>query len=218
MLRRFLVAGLAALVLWSSTASDAFARGRSGGGGGGGGGRGWSGGGRGWSGGGWNGDHHNNNWNWGSFAAGAVLGSGLGYGWGGYGGYGSSYPYYGYSSYYYPDSSYSYPSNYYSTPAYSAPDYGYATTTAPSAPMNNNMAILNIHVPASARIFFDSTEMTQAQSGEMRQFQTPPLARGSDYQYQLRAQWTVNGQLVDRVRTVTVHAGDVVNVDFMTGS
>ena len=170
-------------------------------------------------------NHNNNNFNWGSFAAGAAVGAGVSRFGGGYGGYyGSGYygsRYYGSPGYYSTPSYYTTPSYYSAAPAtVIVPETSYTTvTTASPAPMpvNDNSALLNIRVPDGARVFFGNSEAS-GQGGSTRQFRSPPLQPGNDYQYELRAQWMQNGQVVDRARVVTVHAGDVVNVDFFAGN
>ena len=77
-----------------------------------------------------------------------------------------------------------------------------------------NAAMINMRVPADAKVFFGDAEGSNAQSGTVRHFVSPPLDPGSNYQYQLRAQWMENGQMVTRSRTVDVHANQTVNVDF----
>jgi uncharacterized protein (TIGR03000 family) len=118
----------------------------------------------------------------------------------------------------------------YSPPAYSQPVYSPpATTSAPPSTAgsmntgfvsaeasNEDSALLNIRMPADAQLFFGSTAATN-QSGSLRRFRSPPLDSASTYQYELRARWMQNGQRVERTRIVTIHANDVVNVDFTHG-
>jgi len=151
------------------------------------------------------------------------FGSGLGIGYGrGYGGYGYGLGNYGYGGY---GSSYGYPSYYYSSPTYySAPatvvvpstttyQSLYPATTAVAA----NSASIDVRVPNDARVFFDNQEMAQ-NVGTMRHFTSPPLEPGSDYQYTVRAMWMQNGQMVQQVRSVVIHAGDHVTVDFLSAT
>ncbi|HEX3314766.1 MAG TPA: TIGR03000 domain-containing protein [Gemmataceae bacterium] len=223
MLRKLTVLTLAAALVVGG-ANTAFAqRGGRGGGAGRVGGGARVGGGRGWSGGGYRGgyggyhdDHHNN---WGGFGTGLAIGAGLGY-LNGYGGYG--YGGYGYGSPGY----YSDPGYYSTAPVYVDPGYTNGVVVpSMSGAMNNgymaaypqqaqNTAMINMHVPADAKVFFGNTEGSSAQTGPERHFVSPPLDPGSNYQYQLRAQWMQNGQMVDRTRTVDVHANQTVNVDF----
>jgi uncharacterized protein (TIGR03000 family) len=92
------------------------------------------------------------------------------------------------------------------------PDTGFASADV----LNNDSALLKVHLPADAKLYFGTTEAA-LQSGSMRLFRSPSLDRGSNYQYDLRARWTENGRTVERTRSVPIHANDVVNVDFTHG-
>ena len=74
--------------------------------------------------------------------------------------------------------------------------------------------MINMRVPANAKVFFGDTEGANSQTGTERHFVSPALEPGSNYQYQLRAQWMENGQMVNRSKTVDVQANQTVNVDF----
>lgn len=94
------------------------------------------------------------------------------------------------------------------------------TTTAPAlapAPTQQDRAVMNVRLPANARLFIGDNEAAN-QSGSNRQFVTPPLEAGHAYQYHMKAQWTENGQTVERTRDVSFQAGDRITVDFMQGS
>jgi uncharacterized protein (TIGR03000 family) len=93
------------------------------------------------------------------------------------------------------------------------------STTAPSvAPAPQDRAVMNIVLPANARLWIGETQAA-SQTGSSRQFISPPLESGHAYQYDMKAQWTDNsGQTVERRRAVTIHPGDRVTVDFMQGS
>jgi uncharacterized protein (TIGR03000 family) len=219
MLRKLTVLTLAAALVVAG-AAPAYARGARGGGGGGGA-RGFSGGGRGYGGGGYG--YRNDGFR--GFGTGFAIGAGVGalagypyYGYGGYGGYYGSPGYYSEPSYYstapvYVDPGYTsgvvVPSM--ASPTSMNPSY---TSAYPATPAVHNTALINIHVPANAKVFFGDAATSNSQTGTERQFESPALEPGSNYQYQLRAQWNENGQTVNRTRTVAVHANDVVNVDF----
>lgn len=141
-----------------------------------------------------------------------------------YYGYGYGYPYYGYNyGYSYPYYSYSYPSyDYtYAYPSYdytySAPAAGpttsfYSPTTTSAGYDNPNAANLEVMVPPNARLFIDGQAV--AGSGEQRRFFSPPLQPGQNYVYHIRAEWTdPSGKVVDRERSVDVHAGARIGVD-----
>lgn len=156
-----------------------------------------------------------------------------GYGYGGYGyggyypfyglGWGWGYPYYGYgygSGYgYYPNYYSNY--NYYTYP-YNPYYYGYtnAYTAAPAqnyqsyyyAPQAANTVRVNVSVPmANAKVWIDG--YATKETGTRRVFESPALTPGSQYSYTIRAQWTQDGQPVERSQTVHFRAGEQVNVD-----
>jgi uncharacterized protein (TIGR03000 family) len=226
------IAALAtAAVLW--TVEPVRAQHRGGGHGGGHGGAAFHGG-RGWGGHG-GGSYHHGGWGRGSYGGGVYFGLGSGgwwpgsYGWGGY-------PYSYYSPYVYYDGGWAAPYDTwgYGTYAYTypAPEYYYGQASQPvisnyyspdtvtsagssSAPVNqsSSAAIINVHVPANAQLWFDETPTRR--TGTDRQFITPPLEPGRDYSYEVRARWRENGRDVEQNRTVAVHAGDRVTVDLM---
>ena len=116
--------------------------------------------------------------------------------------------------YYSPDYSTTAPD--YSLSAYYSPD-ATAPTPAVTAPIpapdsTPGPATVDVHVPASAQVWFDDFLTTQ--TGDWRRFQSPPLAVGKDYHYVARARWTENGRMVDQTRRITVHAYEVTVVDF----
>jgi uncharacterized protein (TIGR03000 family) len=92
--------------------------------------------------------------------------------------------------------------------AYFAPEA--AGTGAVSA--GNLPVTVNISAPADARIEFNGTRTLQ--SGPRRSFVSPPVAAGRDFTYDVTARWQEGGREVTRTRHLTVHAGDVVNIDF----
>jgi uncharacterized protein (TIGR03000 family) len=67
-------------------------------------------------------------------------------------------------------------------------------------------------VPLDAKIWFDDTATTT--TGSIREFQSPALAPGSKYAYEVRARWYENGQEVTRTQRVPVTAGGHVRVAF----
>jgi uncharacterized protein (TIGR03000 family) len=152
--------------------------------------------------------------------------------------YGAYYPYYGSYGSYYPNYSNIYPysglspsydtdfSNFYGS---GVPYYG-GGTTAPSpaasyqsfyppaavAASPDTTANVTVHVPADARVWFDGAPTTS--TGTVREFQSPPLASGSQSTYDVRAQWNENGHAVEQTRKVAVTAGGRVRVDFPKSS
>lgn len=163
------------------------------------------------------------------------------YGWGGnyspwYGSYytpryGTSYTYgypysyaypYSYSYYpYYSGSMYYSPTVYY--PTMSSNTYvsgmgspGASTTTQsfyPPDSQGNMPALIEVHVPADAQVWFDGDSTSQ--TGLERSFRSPPLQPGQDYSYEVKARWTENGKDIERTRKVRLHAGERVLVNFM---
>jgi len=152
---------------------------------------------------------------------------------GGFGGYGyyPSYGDYGYSPYYYNNYAYdspsstsepgyygaygdetsSYPDSYYSvTPPTSNYQYGYSPAPAGA----DASAQLTVRVPANAEIWVNGSKTTS--TGPVRQYQSPPLAPGKQYAYDLSARWTENGREVTQKQTVDVSPGAHVNVAFPT--
>jgi uncharacterized protein (TIGR03000 family) len=178
-------------------------------------------GGHGWGGYGWGGR------GWGGYAYSPYRHYGYGYrgyGWGGFypwlGGYAYSspywsYPYYGYSSGYFPYTDYAYSYPIYNDNAYNYPDTEYASIPPPAtAAAPASTAYVSVEVPGNAEVWFDNVRMTE--TGTVREFVTPPLVAGRDFAYDVRARWMdPAGNLVDRMRHVTIHAGDRVNVNFV---
>jgi uncharacterized protein (TIGR03000 family) len=74
------------------------------------------------------------------------------------------------------------------------------------------IARVTVTVPADAAVYFDGVPTTE--TGTERTYKTPPLKKGTNFYYSLRARWTENGQPVDRTRKVIVKAGAHVRVDF----
>jgi uncharacterized protein (TIGR03000 family) len=64
---------------------------------------------------------------------------------------------------------------------------------------------------ADAELWFDNTPTKQ--TGKVRRFYTPPLASGR-YTYEVRARWQEDGRWRQEVRSIYLHAGDVLEVDF----
>jgi uncharacterized protein (TIGR03000 family) len=74
-------------------------------------------------------------------------------------------------------------------------------------------ALLRVRVLTDAELFIANSPT--AQRGELREFVTPPLAGGRNFQYEVRARWRSNGRDVERRKVVGVHPGDRVTVDFL---
>lgn len=89
----------------------------------------------------------------------------------------------------------------------------YQASYAPVFP-NDTRAHLTVMAPPTAKIWFNGT-LTQ-QTGEFRQFVTPPLTPGEPFHYNITAKWVNNvGQQRTLNRQVTVAAGNWLNVDML---
>jgi uncharacterized protein (TIGR03000 family) len=179
----------------------------------------WRGGGEGWRGGGWGGEWgHGEGGEWTRWGLALGLGGWPGYyrwadypygnyGWGG--SYGSPYYYNGYSDY--P------PADYYAgqgmTGRYSSFYPQEMEAPASTTRQDEFPALVSVRVPADAEVFFDG-DKTQ-QKGSYRLFVSPPLHADNSYNYKIRAHWKENGKDVDQTRTVPIHAGDRITVNFI---
>jgi uncharacterized protein (TIGR03000 family) len=105
-------------------------------------------------------------------------------------------------------------------PVYTPPigqEYGYfAPSGAGEAPAVNRAVLINVSVPANAQIWVEGKRTTD--SGAFRQFISPPLPPGREFSYDIKVRWTEDGKEVTRSRHITVHAGDVVNLSFNSGT
>lgn len=72
-------------------------------------------------------------------------------------------------------------------------------------------ADITVAVPADAELWFQGQKTTQ--KGALRQFQTPALKPGS-FTYEVKASWEDKGKKVQQTRTISVKAGDHLNVFF----
>jgi uncharacterized protein (TIGR03000 family) len=74
-----------------------------------------------------------------------------------------------------------------------------------------NTATIVLRTPQDAEVWFQGQKMPPG--GGLRRFQSPPLARGKEYSYDIRARWTEDGRTKDETRRVPVHAGDQLRID-----
>jgi uncharacterized protein (TIGR03000 family) len=86
--------------------------------------------------------------------------------------------------------------------------------TAPNtyAPPNDNAIYVRVQVPADAEVWFE--DQRTSQKGPVRFFESPPVAPGRKFVYQIRARWKEDGQVVDQAREAIVYAGSKVGIDF----
>jgi uncharacterized protein (TIGR03000 family) len=89
-------------------------------------------------------------------------------------------------------------------------DYSYGAY-APPAP--GRTARVRLIVPSDARVWFG--DAATRQTGLVRDFESPELAPGRDYSYDVEARWVEDGRVVTRTRRVDVRANSSVTVDFM---
>jgi uncharacterized protein (TIGR03000 family) len=73
--------------------------------------------------------------------------------------------------------------------------------------------ILEVRVPVDNAMVF-ANDMLTKQSGRVRVFESPELAPGAKYQYEIRVELTVDGKKQVARQTVTGKAGDKLVADF----
>jgi len=82
----------------------------------------------------------------------------------------------------------------------------------PAPDAQAGIAHITVVVPPDADVFFDGTPMTA--TGAIRSYSSPPLEKGANYSYSIRARWTEDGRSVEQTRKVGIKAGAQVRVDF----
>jgi uncharacterized protein (TIGR03000 family) len=70
---------------------------------------------------------------------------------------------------------------------------------------------LNIRLPENATLWIEEKEISH--TGAIRYLISPPLNPGYEYTYHVKVEWKENGKAKVRLHEVTVHAGDVINLD-----
>ena len=74
-------------------------------------------------------------------------------------------------------------------------------------------AFVRISVPdANAKIFVEGQDMND--NGNLRTYRSPPLKDDRNYSYEIRTEWTENGQARKETRKFPVHPGDHVMIAF----
>jgi uncharacterized protein (TIGR03000 family) len=68
-------------------------------------------------------------------------------------------------------------------------------------------AVLIAHLPEHALFWVEGIQTRS--TGRTRYFQSPPLLRGRQYSYRVRAAWIENGQWVSQTRQILVQAGRI---------
>lgn len=77
-------------------------------------------------------------------------------------------------------------------------------------PPGQASAILDVTLPAEAQLTVD--DHPTASTASLRRFVTPPLQRGKDYTYTLRAEIIQDGQTISTSRNVILRAGERTSV------
>jgi uncharacterized protein (TIGR03000 family) len=85
----------------------------------------------------------------------------------------------------------------------------YYTPAAPSGPLP---AHITLKVPADAEVWFNG-QKTKA-TGTVRDYDSPPLASGYRYTYQIRVSWQHDGRTIAQHREVSVTSGARMTVAF----
>ena len=81
--------------------------------------------------------------------------------------------------------------------------------------MRNN-ALLSVKVPADAKVFVNARETSS--TGTDRDYISRDLQNGAHYNYQVRAEFTRDGQTVSEVKSIQLTAGQTANIDFLAGA
>jgi len=84
--------------------------------------------------------------------------------------------------------------------------------SSPAATQTTAPARVRFEVPATAEVSVGGARTTQ--SGNVREFLSPPLPPGKDYVYQVEVRWVENGRSVVRTREVRVSAGTQTTINF----
>ena len=82
-----------------------------------------------------------------------------------------------------------------------------------STPTGKRPAFIKVILPtANAKVWFQGQPTTQ--TGKVRSFESPPLASDGHYAYEIRAQWTQDGEPVTLTRRISIQGGAHSEVDF----
>ncbi len=105
------------------------------------------------------------------------------------------------------------PSYYYSSPyvygVMPSANYSYGAY----APVQDNIARIRLTVPTDAQVWFE--EKVTKERGETRYYESPPLAPGHQYVYDVKVRWrNKEGKEVTRTRQLDVSANSTVSADF----
>jgi uncharacterized protein (TIGR03000 family) len=103
------------------------------------------------------------------------------------------------------------------------PPTGYAPLGEASKPAEkkktdeNNQQVkaraqVTFELPKGATLYVDDVPIANAD--DRKQFRTPPLRRGEEYYYELRAELVRDGKTLTQTRRITLWAGDSIKADF----
>src|SRR5262249_21369570 len=104
------------------------------------------------------------------------------------------------------------PSDLYSYTPVTPPAASDSSFTPAATAQPDTVAHLIVNLPAGARLWLEGTPTTR--TGPVRQFNSPPLAPGRRYSYQVRASWDEHGHEVTQTQKVGVTAGAHVEMRF----
>jgi uncharacterized protein (TIGR03000 family) len=94
-----------------------------------------------------------------------------------------------------------------------APYYAYGESTPDyHVGRPDTTAHITIMLPPNGEVWFDGSQTTA--TGTVREYDSPPLARGNRYAYDIRARWSENGREMTQTQRVQVTAGSRVRVSF----
>ncbi|PQO42783.1 hypothetical protein C5Y97_01110 [Blastopirellula marina] len=93
------------------------------------------------------------------------------------------------------------------TPTEAAP-----MTPAAPASYRANDAVINVNVPADAKIYVN--DKVTSSTGNVRRFVSRDLEPGYTFEYEIRAEMRVDGRMVSEVKTVKLNSGETKNVEF----
>jgi uncharacterized protein (TIGR03000 family) len=94
----------------------------------------------------------------------------------------------------------------------SAPAAAHPQVIPAAADREAGPATIEVRVPAGAEIWVDDDKTRQ--TGPVRVFRSPPLEKGKEYHYEVRARWTLAGKEVEQTQTVAVQGGGSARVAF----
>ena len=78
-------------------------------------------------------------------------------------------------------------------------------------PASDNRAHIWLRVPADAQVWFDGRATKQ--TGLLRLYDSPPLAPGKKFVYEVRVRWMKDGKPIEQNRRITVEAKDWLRFD-----